>query len=210
MRALATIIGFFAGVAAALTLLINNPLQSALLPVSAANAYGWRALEIHGARFDANRLMNLPIGQRNEAFIADGIETANAAVLILSDVNGQPAALAVRLMALNEKDALLHAEVGVSTYMNVIWPNYGSIFLHGDENRWPIIRDRVLELIGRGHYQRAGVFSVSTVGGDHTVAGGSGAFAGIGGRYTEELYVDTEQVDRYAGRLELKLQTNGE
>jgi hypothetical protein len=207
MKFLITLSGFLAGVAAVFALLINNPMQSPALPVSPDNAYSWQALEFHGGGFDASRLMHIPLGQSKEAFVAEGIDTANAAVLILRDGNNQPAALAIRLEALHKKNDLLRSQVGVSTYTNIIWPNYGSVFTHGYENRWPIIRDQALSLVGGDEYQPASEFAVSVVDGERTVTGGSGAFTAIGGRFTEELYVDPEQADRYAGRLELELQT---
>ena len=210
MRSLITLFGFVAGIAATLAVLLNNPLQSAPLPVSDTNAYDWQALELHGASFGPSQLMNIPLGHRNQPFTADGIKTANAAVLILRDAAGQPAALAIRFEVLSDKSALFRADVGTSMYMNIIWPNYGSLFLHGYENRWPIIRDTVLKLANKNYYQPADSFGVSIAGSDRTVAGGSGGFAAIGGSFAEELYDDTDQTDRYAGRLELQLQTSGE
>jgi hypothetical protein len=211
MKFLISLIGFVAGIAAAIGFLLSNPLQTSLLPVAVTdNVYNWRALEFQGAAFGTTQLMNLPLGQQGEAFIAEGIATSNASLLILEDKNGQPAALATRIVVLNDKSDLLRSDVGVSTYTNIIWPNYGSLFLAGDENRWPIIRNDALQLLGESNYQPVDTFSVSALGHDRFVAGGSGGFAGVGGRYTEELYADSATYGRFAGRIALELETGSD
>jgi hypothetical protein len=209
VKGLSIILGLLAGAVGAVVLLFNNPLQPSrpsILPN--ASVYDWRAPEFHGASFGAAGLMNLPIGPRSEPFGAAGIATANAAVLILTDEDGQPAALAARITVLGETPDLLRSDVGVSSYTNIIWPNYGSLFLRGEENRWALIRDSALKFSGMSNAGADGRFRVSRLAGMRDVIGGSGAFANIGGRYAEELSWDEDNPERLAGTIGLGLLTD--
>jgi hypothetical protein len=211
MRLLISIVGLLAGAIAGLGLLLVNPLQPPQVSVADFdNVYDWRALEFHGAVFGTPRLMNLPVGRHGEAFVAEGIASSNVSLLLMGDKNGHPAALATRIVILNAKGDLLSSDVGVSTYTNIIWPNYGSLFLHGDENRWGLIRNDALTLLGESNYQPVSTFPVSSLTKDRSVAGGSGGFAGVGGHYAEELTGDPANPDRYAGRIALELETGGD
>jgi len=210
MRLLASLTGLLVGVAAALVFLLNNPLQSPRVSLAGVeNVFDWRALEFHGAVFDPARLMNVPLNKHGEPFVADGIADSNVSLMLLGDKNGRPAALATRITYQNDKADVLYSDVGVSTYTNIIWPNYGSLFLHSDENRWDLIRNDAMQALGESNYQPVNSFLVSTPARDRAVAGGSGGFAGVGGRYAEELIADPAIPGRYAGRIALELQAGG-
>lgn len=211
MKGFSIILGLVAGAVGAVVLLLNNPLQPSQPSISRnASVYNWRSPEFHGASFGTAGLTRIPVGPRSEPFAAAGIATANAAVLILTDTDGQPAALATRITVLGETQDPLRSDVGVASYTNIIWPNYGSLFLRSEENRWALIRDTVLQVAGIPDTRGEGGFRVSRLTGIRDVIGGSGAFAKIGGRYAEELRWDSENPERLAGTISLGLLTDEE
>ena len=206
MRGFVSFAGLVAGIAAAIALLLNNPMKPSQVAItSPEEAYVWQALELHGATLGPAKLLNVP-GDRYAGELPDEtVRGANAAVLIVRDAAGQPAALAVRIEYQDKQPDLLRSAVGVSSHLNIIWPNYGSLLLHAEENRWTLIRGQVLELLGLQLPNPERPFSVTTLNGARDVIGGSGAFAGVGGSYNEELMIDAEAAGRYTGRLALGL-----
>ncbi|HJP05223.1 MAG: hypothetical protein CL799_12555 [Chromatiales bacterium] len=209
MKALAIILGLVMGAVGALALLLNNPLQPSRPSISpTASVYDWRASEFHGASFGTAGLTRLPVGPRSQPFVAAGISTANAAVLILTDADGQPAALATRITVLGETSDLLRSDIGVSSYTNIIWPNYGTLFLQSNENRWSLVRDTALTFAGIPNSRAKEGFRISRLAGVRDVIGGSGAFAKIGRRYVEELRWDEENPERLAGTIGIGLLTD--
>ena len=78
-----------------------------------------------------------------------------------------------------------------------------------NENRWPLVRTNMVaalgasdEVIDNGSF----VVSAEPPDGEPTgIVGGSGLFSGIGGRYSETIWRDTEQPDLYAGSISLDI-----
>ena len=134
-------LGFLAGVAGAIALLLNNPMKSSQVGITDAQAaYSWQSLEFHGAAINPVRLLNLPGVQHTGVLAGDAIEAANVAVIVVRDPAGQPAALGTRIEYQDKHPDLTRSNVGVASFTSMMWPNYGSLLLHGYENRWPLVR----------------------------------------------------------------------
>ena len=206
MKKLIAFLGLVCGALTAIAALLLNPIGP--IPIGGGmgtNTYGWSALEFHGAELDAVTLLGLPLRKTGQAFTDDGVVSANASILVLRGADGEAAALATRLVALDEGGELLNADLGVNTFTSVFWPNRGSLQLYGYENRWPVIRDSLLGGFGRPPEDSWLVSAQRRDGAPTGVVGGSGAMEGMGGRYSESLQPNPSGDGTFTGQLSLEL-----
>jgi hypothetical protein len=206
LKKLIAFLGLVCGALTAIAALLINPIGP--VPIGGGmgtNTYAWSALEFHGAELDEVTLLGLPLRTTGRAFDAEGIAAANASILVLRGADGKAAALATRLVALDEAGELLNADVGVNTFTSIFWPNRGSLLLYGYENRWPLIRDNVLGGFGKTPEDFWLVSAQRRDGAPTGVVGGSGAMEGMGGRYSETLQPNSSGDGTYTGKLSLEL-----
>ena len=188
MKLLIALSGLVAGIFVGLSVLLFNPLSPpATLPSSGIAPYELAPLEFHGAELDHVALLGLPGSPAGVEFAADSIATANASVIVLSTSGGDAIALATRLSSADRNSDLLRGDVGSETYTNIFFPNRGSLFLSGRENRWPIIRSGTLRLLGQPGELVWPVTTRTGSGAPSGIVGGSGALESTGGRYAESL-----------------------
>ncbi|MCP4000663.1 MAG: hypothetical protein GY727_07120 [Gammaproteobacteria bacterium] len=206
MNKLIAFIGFVCGILTAIFALLLNPVGPVLISGSMdSNSYAWSALDFYGAELDEVTLLGLPLSISGKAFADEGVVSANASTLVLRGADNKPAALATRLVALDEKGELLSADLGVNSFTNIFWPNRGSLMLYGYENRWPVIRNNILSRLGRVS-EDSWLVSAQSPGNSPTgVIGGSGAMEGMGGRYSETLQLNPEGEENFMGQLSLEL-----
>jgi hypothetical protein len=208
MKRLVGIIGFLCGIGAGIFMLLNNPLSPPVYSAAAeSDTYQWKALEFFGISFAPTELLNISSVSNNRSLGAKEVGLASASIILLHDAAGQPVALATRLTAINKAPDIYAKNVGVDTYTNIFWANAGSILMHGYENRWPLIRNNLVTVLNDPEQDSAGLeFPVSAVrpGNAPTgVAGGSGLFSAVGGRYSDTIRQDSEQPDLYSGEVSL-------
>jgi hypothetical protein len=209
MNKLIAFTGLVCGSLTAIAALLLNPVGP--VPIgggTGSNTYAWSALEFHGAELDEVSMLGLPLRKSgNNQFDANakGVATANASVLVLRGADGEAAALATRLVSLDEKGDLLSADLGVNSFTSIFWPNRGSLQLYGYENRWPVIRDNVLGAFGRSPENSWLVSAQRRDSALTGVVGGSGAMEGMGGRYSETLQPNPAGDGTFTGQLSLEL-----
>ena len=206
MNKLIAFLGFLCGSLTAIAALLLNPIGP--VPIGGgmgSNTYTWSALEFHGAELNEVTLLGLPLQESGRSFDAEGVASANASILVLRGADGEAAALATRLVALDENGELLSADLGVNTFTSIFWPNRGSLLLYGYENRWPVIRDNVLSGFGRSAESSWLVSAQRRDGALTGVVGGSGAMEGMGGRYSEILQPNPSGDGTFTGKLSLEL-----
>ena len=108
MKKLIAFLGLLCGSLVAIAALLLNPIGP--VPIGGgmgSNTYAWSALEFHGAELDEVALLGLPLQTSGgQAFNADGVATANASILVLRGADGEAAALATRLVAMDETGEL--------------------------------------------------------------------------------------------------------
>jgi hypothetical protein len=204
MRLIISLIGFFAGSAVALSALLFNPLEPVPIPQAGAKIYDWSPLEFHGAELDEVTLLGLPLRQSGSPFVADEIGLANASIIVLRDPDGEAVALATRLVSMDDASDLLGADLAVNAYTNIFWPNRGSLMMYGRENRWSVMRSRIMQATGN---TAANSWLVSTDRRDGSVSGilgGSGAVESTGGRYSERLQPNPSGDGTFTGSLSLE------
>ena len=200
MRLLIALMGLFCGAFAGVYGLLHNPLAAAEEPVAAVagDSYRWQVLEGVGNGFGLAELLGLPAASRPLG--AAALESASAQVMLLTDEQDQPRALATRVAVYSSDSSLTAGRVGVETFTNVFWPNAGSVFLHGYENRWPVIR-AAAHVTSESGVQLTAVGAGSDPG---AIIGGSGLYEGAGGRFSETVWADPMQPDASAGQLVLE------
>lgn len=203
------IAGLLSGVVVTLIFLLNNPISSAGLSGAAGkNAYYWNTLEFAGNNYDPAGLIGLRGDTGGSLLGSENVSLANASIMLLQDSNGQPVAIATRLSSVSKGGDILTGNVGTETYTNIFWPNRGSVFMQGYENRWPLIRD---ELLGGIDSSDDVGFAVSASGSgvsETGIVGGSGQLVGVGGSYSETLRPDPNNPGRYVGMISLNTPTD--
>jgi len=208
MSKLSAFAGFACGIFAGVVLLLQNPAVEKSFRVDQAETYEWSALEFFGNAFEPENILRIPGNSVYRPLGAGDIELGSAAVLLLTDETGQPRALAVRLATISQSGDMLRGNVGIDTYTNIFWPNTGSIFLQGYENRWPLIKGEAPSSMGGTAVDgMTAEYSVSAISPDKAFAGivgGSGQFRSSAGRYSETLWRDPDQPDLYAGTISLE------
>ena len=206
MKLLIALTGLGAGLFVGLGALLFNPLSPApTLPGSGSITYQLAPLEFHGAELDHIALLGLPGQPAGEQFAADNIATANAAIMVLSTPGGDAMALVTRLTAADRHSDLLRGDVGSETYTNMFFPNRGSLFMSGRENRWPIVRSGTLRSLGQPGELLWPVTTRVQNGDPSGVVGGSGQLEYTGGRYTESLQLSPAGNGTFNSEIVLEL-----
>jgi len=203
MNRLVALIGFLSGILVTTIVLLNNPVSSAGLSGAAgANAYRWNILEFAGNSYNPAGLMGFP-GGGAESLGADSVALANASIMLMQDENGEPVALATRLSSVTKGGDVLSGNVGTDTYTNIFWPNRGSVFMQGYENRWPLIRNKIVKMFNSSEQTEFAVSSANQGSSEVGIVGGSGQLVGLGGRYSETLREDPDRPGYYVGSISL-------
>ena len=206
MKLLIALTGLFCGLFIGTGVLLFNPLSPpAMDSGNAGITYQLSPLEFHGAELDHVALLGLPGTPAGTPFAADNIATANASVTVLRAPGGEAVALATRLAAADKQSRLLRGDVGVNTYTNLFFPNRGSVFMHGRENRLPIIRSGVLRSMGQPGELLWSVTSRLNSGANSGMVGGSGFYESTSGRYSERLQVGPASDGTFTSELTLDL-----
>jgi hypothetical protein len=204
MSRLGALFGFLCGIGAGILLLLHNPIVQPGMDVPmGSRILRWNALEHFGISFSAADMLGLSDGGGQHSVGVAEIDLASASILLLRNSAGQPAALATRLSAVNDNRDLLAGRVGVDTYTNIFWPNRGSVFSHGYENRWPVISGNALVALNQASVPPDGYF-VSAQHPDKMqtgIVGGSGLLTGLSGRYGERLKPDSDNQGLYMGTI---------
>lgn len=205
MSRLVVFLGLLCGFLFGVAVLVLNPwTPPADVAGARANTYDWVPLESYGVSLDEAALLNLPL-QDSGAELGANLATANAAIIVLRGAGGEAVALGTRLSAVDESSDMLSGDVGIKTYTNLYWPNRGSVLLHGRENRWPVIRSSMLELVGREAPVEWAVTTPRLNDIPSGAVGGSGTLESVGGRYTETLRLSSSGDGSYAGEIALEL-----
>ena len=206
MRLLIAVLGLAAGSAVTLAGLLFNPLSPGAMTGGDGNAaYDWTPLEFHGVELNAVSLLGLPLRPAGKPLVSQSLGTANIAVIVLRNSVGEAAGLATRISALDKQSDLLSADLGVSTYTNVFMPNRGSLFLVGQENRWPVVRSNVMSALGQPAVAQWAVTTRLRDGSPSSVVGSSGELETLSGRYVERLQPGNADNGVFSGQIELAL-----
>jgi hypothetical protein len=206
MKKLVALTGFAAGILIALVILLRSPFSPQLLSLpSNADTLQWQALEFAGNPFTPAGVLGLPAGSRIVPVGSPQVALANVSIMLLYDGAGQPVALATRLASRRKGGNLFIGNIGIDTYTNVLWPNRGSILMHGYEDRTPMLRASAL---GKNAMSPDDAFAVSAVppkGVAQGVVGGSGELIGSSGQFSETLWQTLQQPGNYSGTLTIEL-----
>jgi len=206
MKKLVALFGFCGGWVIALSLLLRSPLEPQTLTLpSATTVLQWQTLEFAGNPFTPSGLLGLPAGSGIVPIGASQVELANATIMLLFDETGQPVALATQLASRRKGGNLLLGNVGIDTYTNVLWPNRGSVMMHGYEDRTPMLRASALGDTATSAEDADIVSAVAPVDPAGGVVGGSGALIASGGSFSESLWKSAEQPGVYTGTLTIEL-----
>ena len=198
MNALVGILGFLVGTGCAAALLLFNPFYPHIDGRGSDRPgtmnYDYSASEYRGIAMTPQSLFGISgILSDGDGFANDGIRHTAAAVILLKDRDGQPAALATKLIAVAETSDLLLGDLGIDSYWNVFWPNLGSVFLVGRENYWPVITDVLIAgLRGAGPLPAGKQYSVTVRPEGRRVRGvlgSSGRFTGATGLF-QDTYIN--------------------
>lgn len=207
MKTIVVLAGLLAGFVAASLAIVHLPRgPQTVADFGDVERYEWTAVEYHGRIHDTPSLFGIAWTQQERLFGAATLRDASAAILLLRDVEGVPRALATRIQVRNPDSELLDADLGVETYTNIFWPNRGSVLAASYENRWPQLESLVAEL--QGEVPTDAPWLVSSVGGNHRalgIVGGSGAFDGAEGEFSERLQLDPSAPGGFRGTLGLML-----
>jgi len=196
--------GFLCGIGGALLLLLHNPIIPPGEDVpTGSRLYRWSVLEYFGVSYTAADALGLSDSGGSRSLGVPEIELAGASILLLRDSAGQPVGLATRVTVMNDNWNLLGGSVGVDAYTNIFWPNRGSLFLQGYENRWPVMSGEALVELNQATMPPNGYLVSAAHPDEQTMgfAGGSGQLAGISGRYSERLKLDPDNSGLYMGTL---------
>jgi hypothetical protein len=204
MKQFISFVGIFAGAAVAFFALLFNPLEPDSLPQTGAEIYDWTPLEFHGVELNEVSLLGLPLKRTGRPFAGEEIEYTNASIIVLRDPDGVATALATRFVTLDNGSDLLGANLAVNTYTNIFWPNRGSLLMHGYENRWSIMRSRMMLATGNAEKDHWLVSTNPRNGNRSGILAGSGAVEGVGGNYSEVLKPNPSGDGTFVGRFSLE------
>lgn len=110
-------------------------------------------------------------------------------VLVLEDEHGAPHAMASRISVPSQETDLLLRGFIISEHWLITVPGQGTLFVDGENNLWPFLKEAVIPVRYLGQEWRAPARYPVTIGptGGRTaeVVGVSGAFAGVSGSALE-------------------------
>lgn len=151
MRILVALIGLVGGLLAGLLLLLMNPLVALDRPTELDEdgiLMTSFSAPIHRGMDEALwSMLGLADDDPDTALASPAIRNSRIDVAVLDSDDVGSAGLAVKLSAYSEQSDLLRGRLGMSSCWNIIWPGRGSIFLVGQENRWPMLSEAVLSAL---------------------------------------------------------------
>lgn len=194
-RFLVVMAGLALGILAGAGLVMGNPLAwwrglpplpSDLAPY---RAYSWD--DYRG--FQSGVASLLGTGRRREVALTDpALSHVRIGIIVLPAGEGAEAALAVKVSAIADENALWRAQLGTHDYWNIFWPGEGSIFASSYSNHWLAARDAFFaRLFGGDPELIAPSYAVSAPSAPEDpagVTGASGRYAGFTGEIRELLY----------------------
>lgn len=205
-RALIALLGLALGILAGTALMLANPLAwlSGLPPLPAdlapAKAYRWD--NYRGIEGGVADLLGMARPNREFALMDPALLHVRMGIVVLPAGEGMPAALAVKVSAIDDENSLWRAQLGTDDYWSIFWPGEGSVFANAYSNYWAVARDAFFAGIAGGDRElTAPSYAVTappplreTAG----VTGASGRYAGFTGEIRELLYPappDSERTD---------------
>lgn len=196
MRALVVVLGLLLGLLAGVSLLLMNPLAWLRglppLPADLAPATAYRWDEFRGVDGGVANLFGMARRNREVALVDPALANVRIGIVVLPAGAGLPAALAVKVSAIDEKNSLWRAQLGTDDHWSIFWPGEGSVFANAYSNYWTVMRDVFFaSLIGGNREHMAPSYAVTAPppSGEPTgVTGASGRHAGFTGEIRELLY----------------------
>jgi len=203
-RALIAVLGLVLGVLAGAALVLGNPLAwfrgLPPLPPDLApyKTYRWDDYRgIEGGLADL-----LGVGERNRevALMDPALTHVRIGIVVLPAGEGAPAALAVKVSALDDDNSLWRARLGTRDYWSIFWPGEGSVFANAYSNHWILARDTFFAALAGGDRELMSpsyaVTAPPPLGDPAGVTGASGRYAGFTGEIREQLYPAPPGADR--------------
>jgi hypothetical protein len=113
-------------------------------------------------------------------------------IVVLPAGEGTPAALAVKVSAIDDANSLWRAQLGTDDYWSIFWPGEGSVFADAYSNYWAVARDEFFAaILGGDRDFIAPSYAVTApppIGAPAGVTGASGRYAGFTGEIREVLF----------------------
>ncbi|MEZ5563079.1 MAG: hypothetical protein R3F27_09025 [Gammaproteobacteria bacterium] len=196
MRWLIGILGLVLGLLAGTAIVLFNPLaagsqqgpvQANLVPDKA-----YRMDDYRGMDPGLGSLLRGAGRSGEKALAAPALAKLRIGIVVLPAGNGRPAALAVKVSTLSEKNSLWRAQLGTLDYWNIFWPGEGSVFASGYSNYWPLLQDGFLDMLPGTDAAADPVVPLSAqppAGELAGVNGAAGRYAGFIGEIRESLLV---------------------
>jgi hypothetical protein len=216
VRLFVALLGLISGMFVSVLLLLYvswqrpEPLRDIATETEIFNSF--TSQEIHGVSLGPAAQLNVAwLFGSGVGFSDDAIRNSTAAVVVLRDTAGKPVALATKLSAYAGDSNLLQRRVGMDSYWNIFWPNRGSIFLAGYEDRWPMLSDSLVsQLSGSGLYpQDSYVLSVDDrLRADSMVIGSNGLFENVHGQFRETVTTPRNSDELLQGSLQIQVSSD--
>ena len=204
MRALVVVLGLVLGILAGASLILVNPLAwfSGLPPLSAdlapAKTYRWD--NYRGIQGGVADLLGVGRPDREVALMDPALSHVRIGIVVLPAGEGTPAALAIKVSAIDDENSLWRAQLGTDDYWSIFWPGEGSVFADAYSNYWAVARDEFFAgILGGDRERMAPSYAVTApppLGDPAGVTGASGRYAGFTGEIREVLYPAPAGSDR--------------
>jgi hypothetical protein len=196
VRALVVVLGLILGILAGAGLLLVNPLAllSGLppLPADLAPAKTYRWDNYRGIEGGVADLLGVSRPERAVALMDPALAHLRIGIVVLPAGEGTPAALAVKVSAINDANSLWRAQLGTDDYWSIFWPGEGSVFAGAYSNYWAVARDAFFAaILGGDRELMATSYAVTApppLGSSAGVTGASGRYSGFTGEIRETLY----------------------
>lgn len=204
MRALVAALGLVLGLLVGACMVLVNPLAwiGGLPPLSAELApfKAYRGEAYRGIDLSAASLLRAGRQDPEIALMDPALRHVRIGIIVLPAGDGAPAALAVKVSAAAESNALWRAQLGTNDYWNIYWPGEGSIFAAGYSNYWAVMRAGFFAALGIGGQGSSTTgYPVSAPpppGSAAGVTGAAGRYAGFTGEIRELLYPAADEGNR--------------
>lgn len=202
VKSLVILAGFVLGILAGTSLVLGNPLAwfRGLPPLSAdiapARTYRWD--DTRGMPGAVTDLLGVGRQDRAVGFPDPALAHVRAGIVVVPAGAGSPAALAVKVAAVDPANALWKAQLGTDDFWLIAWPGEGSVFATGYSNFWTLARDSFFATIAGGD-RLAPSYALTAPapsGAGPSVTGASGRYAGFTGEIRETLYLPAPGAER--------------
>jgi hypothetical protein len=185
------LLGLLLGAAAAGAVLYFNPLTAERAPATGNYDGAWRyALPQDALTFERGMGTYLPdeVAPAGELW-EKSIQSSALLALRLRDAEGNPSAIASRLLAGSRETDLLLRGLLVADHWLITVPGQGSVFVRAETNVWPLLKDTVIPV---RYLDRAweGPIEIKPTAGPHSTGaalaiGATGSFASVRGEAAE-------------------------